>query len=88
MCTLASATQVGGPKCPNASGAFTITLTAPLVCGDFVFAYDNCTLRTGPLHLVACPAPAPAMSSRVIGVLAGTLALIGLLGLLRLRPRA
>jgi hypothetical protein len=85
-CTVGSATVVGGPKCPDASGAFTITLTSPLVCGDFVFGYDDCTLRMGPLYQVACgPSPAPAMSSGMIAVLVGTLALIGLFGLLRLR---
>jgi hypothetical protein len=40
----------------------------------------------GPLYRVACrPPAAPVMSSGMIGVLVGTLALIGLFGLLRLR---
>jgi hypothetical protein len=86
MCSQGSATLVGGPKCPDASGRFTVTLTAPLVCGDFVFGFDNCTQRLGPLYQVACgPSPVPAMSSGMIAVLVGTLALIGLFGLLRLR---
>jgi hypothetical protein len=86
MCSLASATLVGGPKCPDASGAFTITLTSPLVCGDFVFGFDNCTGGIGPLYQVACgPSPVPAMSSGMIAALVGTLGLIGLFGLLRLR---
>jgi hypothetical protein len=86
-CTVGSATVIGGPVCPDPStGAFTITLTSPLVCGSFVFGYDDCTLRMGPLYQVPCgPAPAPAMSSGMIAALVGTLVLIGLFGLLRLR---
>ena len=81
---------IGGPVCPDPStGAFRITLTSPLVCGDFVFGFDNCTGLTGPLYRVACgPSPVPAMSSGMIAALVGTLALIGLFGLLRLRRSA
>ena len=78
-----------GPDCvcPDPStGVFTVTLTSPLVCGDLVFGYDDCTGRTGPLYQVPCgPSPVPAMSSGMIAALVGTLGLIGLFGLLRLR---
>jgi hypothetical protein len=60
----------------------------PLVAGEVIFAYDTCTGRNGSFELVRVPPAAPAMSSGMIAVLVGTLALIGLFGLLRLRRSA
>jgi hypothetical protein len=62
-----------------------VPLTAPLVAGEIIFAYDTCTSRNGSFELVRVAPAAPAMSSGMIAVLVGTLALIGLFGLLRLR---
>ena len=82
---MGSATLIGGPLDTDASGMFT-TPVPPLEPGTFIFAYDRCTGRMGPLVPVRVLATeAPAMSSRMVGVLAGALALIGLFGLLRLR---
>lgn len=84
-CTVGSATPIGSPVCSDASGNFTVTVP-PLVAPEFIFAYDTCTGRMGPIDPVRLSGTeAPAMSSRMIGVLAGMLALIGLFGLLRLR---
>ena len=82
-CTLGSGTQIGGPVCPNALGAFSAPLTTPLVGNEFAFAFDTCSDLMGPIFRVpaVAPNPAPAMSPPMIGVLAAILALIGLFGL-------
>jgi hypothetical protein len=82
------AEQIGGPVSTDASGICMppVSLSRPLMGGEYIFAYDTCSGRMGPLDPVsALLTEAPAMSSKMIGVLAGTLALIGLFGLLRLR---
>ncbi len=70
----------------DATGNLGIPLSRPLVLGDALFATDVCQGLVGQAAVIGAPAPAPALSPTLLAVAAGLLALIGSLGVLRLRP--
>ena len=70
----------------DATGNLGIPLSRPLALGDALFATDVCQGLVGQVAVIGAPAPAPALSPTLLAVAAGLLALIGSLGVLRLRP--
>jgi hypothetical protein len=62
-----------------------IPLSRPLMLGDALFAADACHGLVGQVAVVGAPATAPALSPAFLALAAALLALIGSLGVLRLR---
>ena len=78
-------TKIGmGPAGPN--GSFNITVP-PLEANQCIYAFDTCAMLTSPVVCARVPAPAPALSQRLLVVTLGVLSLVALLGLGRLRRR-
>jgi hypothetical protein len=73
--------QVIGDGSTNAAGFFTITLRRALVAGEEIYARDDCLQITGPITVVARPAPVPVLSPAVLVVLSAALSVVGLLAL-------
>jgi len=77
----------GNPASTNASGKFTATVSAPLVCRQELYAVDTCQVPpvVGPLFVVLCIPAVPLLSPSMILVLAVGLTVVGLLALARVR---
>jgi hypothetical protein len=80
-------TQIG--MCPKAAGFYNCLLMVNLKPGEIIYAVDNCydpSLRAvSPDTVIGRPPAVPLLSPVMIVVMAGTLCLVGLLGLARLR---
>jgi hypothetical protein len=73
-----------GPTGSN--GTFSITVP-PLEANECIYAFDTCAKLTGPVACARLPAPAPALSQRLLVVALGVLSLVALVRLGRLRRR-
>jgi hypothetical protein len=73
-----------GPAGPN--GSFNIAVP-PLEANQCIYAFDTCAMVTSPVACARLPAPAPALSQRLLVVALGVLSLVALLGVGRLRRR-
>jgi hypothetical protein len=70
----------------NAGGHFNITVP-PLIVNQCIYAFDTCTGLASAVTCARLPAPAPALSARLLAVAVGVLSLIALVGLARTRRR-
>lgn len=77
--------RVVGTGGTNSAGKFTIQLTAPLTCGEKLFAEDVCAMPAlmGPIFTVICAPVAPTMSPPMVIALVAMLVLAGWLRLAR-----
>jgi len=73
--------------CPKSNGFFNCTLNVTLQPGQTIYATDGCfdPIRVGPDIVIPRPPAVPLLSPVMIVVLSGTLCLVGLLGLSRMR---
>jgi hypothetical protein len=70
----------------QSNGDFVVTLVQPLVAGQRIYVTDGCTAPQLSIPaLVRGPAPVPTLSGSMLVALGALLALVGLLGLRRLR---
>ncbi|MFI5366756.1 MAG: hypothetical protein ACHQ4J_14165 [Candidatus Binatia bacterium] len=79
-----------GPKCQKCqNGQFNCPLfsNTTLQPGQIIYATDGCfdPIRVGPDVVIGRPPAVPLLSPVMIVVMAGTLCLVGLLGLARIR---
>ena len=99
ICLAAVGSIVGTPPCgelgspdtllgsgpTDGSGMFSIVLSQPLAANQCIYAYDTCTDRLSDPACARVPAPAPAMSPRLMLLALGMLCLIALFSLVRMR---
>ena len=82
-CTAPDTVLGSGPS--DGAGNFDIMIAPPLSAFECVYAYDTCNSLVGPTLCAGSPAPAPALSPRLLALSMAVLGLVALLGLHRRR---
>ena len=60
----------------------------PLEVNECIYAFDTCSMFTGPVACARLPAAAPALSQQLLIVALAVLSLVAMIGIVRLRRRA